>query len=112
MDTFDLSLAPPLPDIPSKAPDIPKSVGKAFGASLILPGLGQFYLRNYKAGLWLSIPFLAGLVTYARTSTLAHPLLVGTLLLQLPGLYAFGIVDAYYSAIEYNAGITPYLIGR
>jgi chromate transport protein ChrA len=89
-----------------------KSPTKAFLLSLISPGIGHFYLRKMETAwrLVLTSAICLGLFVWSRGGE--HQTLNGVMLVVLPALYAFGFVDAYYAAIEHNAGVTSYLIGR
>lgn len=78
-----------------------KSAGLAFLLSLILPGAGQFYCgKTFRGRLTLGFSLLGLLLLFAR----GQAELQGTGVLLAFVLWIFSFLDAYFTAIEINAG--------
>lgn len=78
-----------------------KSAGRAFGLSLLLPGLGQFYCgKNGRGAMTLAFWLLGLIFCFARPSTAV----VGEALVVMLVLWIFSFLDAYFTAIEINRG--------
>ena len=78
-----------------------KSAGRAFGLSLLLPGLGQFYCgKNGRGAMTLAFWLLGLIFCFARLSTAV----VGEALVVMLVLWIFSFLDAYFTAIEINRG--------
>ena len=84
---------------------IKRSAGLAFILSLLLPGLGHFYCRKVRRGLWLlllcALPLLFVLLLLASGG---GSLQVTTNFIFFPALYVFAFLDAYFTVRENNAG--------
>ena len=86
-----------------------KSAGLAFGLSVLIPGVGQFYCgKNARGGMTLAF-WLVGLIL-----AIAHPsdthLGVGLILMLV--LWIFSFLDAYFTAIEINRGQDELIEGQ
>ena len=100
---------------PTCAPQpVPKNPTLAFLMSLVVPGLGQFYCGKNSRGAWTLVFFLIS----AGASLWMIPMLAGnTGMAVLWGilfriavfLYAFGFLDAYFTAREMTAGTDPFV---
>src|SRR6516165_11955180 len=100
---------------PTFAPQpVPKNPTLAFLMSLVVPGLGQFYCGKNSRGAWTLVFFLIS----AGASLWMIPMLAGdTGMAVLWGilfriavfLYAFGFLDAYFTAREMTAGTDPFV---
>ena len=78
-----------------------KSAGLAFGLSVLIPGLGQFYCGKTARGAMTLGFWLLGLVlSIARVSTAV----TGQALIVMLVLWIFSFLDAYFTAIEINQG--------
>ncbi len=78
-----------------------KSAGLAFGLSLLVPGLGQFYCgKTARGGMTLGFWLLGLVLCFAHLSTA----LVGQALVGMLVLWIFSFLDAYFTAIEINNG--------
>jgi TM2 domain-containing membrane protein YozV len=76
-----------------------KSAGLAFGLSLLLPGLGQFYCDKIaRGGLTLGFWLAAVVLCFADVS---KALIAEGLLVTLV-LWIFSFLDAYFTAVEIN----------
>jgi TM2 domain-containing membrane protein YozV len=93
---------------------VPKNPTLAFLLSLVVPGLGQFYCGKNSRGAWTLVFFLIS----AGASLWMIPMLAGnTGMAVLWGilfriavfLYAFGFLDAYFTAREMTAGTDPFV---
>ena len=111
MSTLNLFEPGPLSSLEPDKPAEPKSAAVAFLISLVLPGSGQIYAGRRTAGVWTMLFFFLSLLMV--TSLLAKPHNpVGDMGLGMAlALYPFAFLDAYFSVLEYNAGISTYLIG-
>ena len=93
-----------------------KSAGLAWLLSMVLPGLGHLYCGlNLRGGLVMGFSVVGMAVFWKSTAALAAgdrslEWLMGLTLLNLPVLYVFGFLDAYFSAREINRGIDPTLV--
>ena len=93
-----------------------KSAGLAWLLSMVLPGLGHFYCGLMLRGglvMGFSVVGMAGI--WRSTAALAAgdrsgEWLIGLAVLNLPVLYVFGFLDAYFTAREINRGIDPSLV--
>ncbi len=111
MSLLGLSEYQALPPLEPEYPTIPKSATLAFLISLILPGIGQVYAKRQTAG-WVTLAFftlffLASIGALIQGKTAA----MGASVFCAAALYIFGFLDAYFAALEYNQGISSYLIG-
>ncbi len=78
-----------------------KSAGLAFGLSLFIPGVGQFYCGKMgRGGMTLAFWLLALIFCFAGVSTRVS----GTALVVMLALWIFAFLDAYFTAIEINRG--------
>ncbi len=78
-----------------------KSAGLAFGLSLLLPGLGQFYCgKPARGGMTLAFWLLALVLCIARVPEAV----LGQALIVMLVLWIFSFLDAYFTAIEINKG--------
>lgn len=99
-------LSEPTPAPPRK----PKSPTKAFLISLLLPGGGQFYCGKGKRGGITLFFFLLTVSVIAGTKPQGDTALWwGVALRTALVLYGFAFLDAYFTAIEINRGIEPYI---
>ena len=80
-----------------------KSAGLAFAISLFVPGAGQLYDGKSARGVVTLGFFVIGMFLTAGTRTGSAAWGVGFSLAFV--LYIFGFLDAYFSAVEVNAGI-------
>jgi TM2 domain-containing membrane protein YozV len=95
---------------PAAAPK-PKRAWIAFVLSLVVPGTGQIYAGRTTAGVVTLGFFVAGLGLSATLVTKPGNAVGDTGLGFAMALYIFAFLDAYFSTLEYNAGISSYLIG-
>ena len=111
MSTLNLSDPAPLSLYQPQQPAKPKSAALAFVLSLVVPGSGQIYSGRETAGAVTLAFFAAGAV--ATLSLRGHPGngLGDTGLGVAISLYIFAFLDAYFSTLEYNAGISSFMIG-
>src|ERR1700758_5193064 len=91
-------------------PAIPKSAGRAFLISLVLPGIGQVYAKRDTAGWVTCVVFFLSLRVVPVAGQRGQATLSGGAVVVAICLYLFGFLDAYFSALEYNQGISTYLI--
>ena len=78
-----------------------KSAGLAFGLSLLLPGLGQFYCgKTARGGMTLGFWFAALVACFAHVP----PAWLGQALFLMLVLWIFSFLDSYFTAIEINQG--------
>ncbi|HEX6881286.1 MAG TPA: hypothetical protein VF135_13030, partial [Terriglobales bacterium] len=85
-----------------------RSPGLAFGISLLLPGLGQIYCGK-RRGYWTLFWFLGALCIFifTRNATSEFAALFWGIGLRAGlALYAFGFIDAYFTARELNRGVS------
>src|SRR5215471_9355697 len=112
--TSDAPVNPERPR-PTFAPQpVPKNPTLAFLLSLIVPGLGQFYCRKNSRGAWTLVFFLvsAGVSLWIiprLAGDAGMTLLWGILFRIAVFLYAFGFLDAYFTAREMTAGTDPFV---
>jgi TM2 domain-containing membrane protein YozV len=79
------------------------SAGGAWFLSLLMPGVGQIYVGATMRGIFTTLFFLAA--TAGAFFGEGNWRWVAVRMMVV--LYAFGGLDAYYTAREYNAGIDP-----
>lgn len=111
MSFLDLSTYEPLPPANLDAPEVKKSPATAFLLSLLFPGFGHFYL-----GLKLNAAWIAGFALLQVNLSVAGFVWRSARLIELAftflsATYIFGFLDAFFSAKEWNAGVTPLMIG-
>lgn len=111
MSFLGLSEYQTLSPLEPEHPTIPKSATRAFLMSLVLPGIGQVYAKRQTAG-WGTCAFFTlfflvsiGALIQGKVET------AGASIFCAISLYIFGFLDAYFAALEYNQGISSYLIG-
>lgn len=111
MSFLGLSDYQTLPPLEPEHPATPRSATRAFLISLVLPGIGQVYAKRQTAG-WVTFAafFLSLLVGIGAARTGQATLAGGAAVVAVP-LYIFAFLDAYFSTLEYNQGISTYLIG-
>lgn len=105
--TLNLQSYEPLPDIPPTPPEKRRSPVLAMLLSLIFPGLGHAYLHSWRNAAWIGGFEVLFLLTIVGGKGQAH----ATALISAPSLYLFAVVDSYFRAREWNAGVTDWLIG-
>jgi hypothetical protein len=111
MSFLGLSEYQPLSPLDPERPVIPKSAARAFLISLIFPGIGQVYAKRRTAG-WVTFGFFTVISLTALGAVLREQATVtGVAIFCAISIYIFGFLDAYFSALEYNQGISSYLIG-
>lgn len=96
--------------LPASLPDRPetrRSPILALLLSLPFPGIGHLYLRSWRNGGWIIGIELLLLAFVAGASGQLH----ATAVFSAPCLYLFAIIDAYFSAREWNAGVTSWMTG-
>jgi TM2 domain-containing membrane protein YozV len=110
-DVLKLSDPGERPAVISKLEPIPKSPGLAFGLSLLVPGLGQLYCGEGRRAWWTFLPFATGvaLVIWLSSSLAAGEERAGAFwgmgFRTALVLYAFGFLDAYFTAREKSTGM-------
>ena len=93
-----------------------KSAGLAWLLSMILPGLGHLYCGlKLRGGLVMGFSVVGMAAFWRSAAALANgdrsqEWLMGLTFLNLPVLYVFGFLDAYFTAREINRGIDPTLV--
>ena len=93
-----------------------KSAGLAWLLSMILPGLGHLYCGlKLRGGLVMGFSVVGMAAFWGSAAALANgdrsqEWLMGLTFLNLPVLYVFGFLDAYFTAREINRGIDPTLV--
>lgn len=111
MSLLGLSEYSPLPPLEPERPEKPKSAAIAFLLSVLLPGIGQVYANRRTAG-WVTFTFFYLSLLMGIATLIAKQFnLSGIAIFIAISLYIFGFLDAYFSALEYNQGISTYLIG-
>ncbi len=105
--TLSLQTYEPLPNLAPTPPEKRRSPLVATLWSLLFPGLGHLYLGFLRHACWIiGFELLSLLVViYGNGGLHAGPLLT------VPALYLFAIIDAYFSAREWNAGVTEWMTG-
>lgn len=90
------------PLIGAFAPEVRhKSAGVAFALSLLIPGAGQLYCEKIgRGGITLSFWVLSLVLCFSRQQSL-----IGLALTLMLVLWIFSFLDAYFTAIEINAGL-------
>ena len=111
MSSLGLSEYPALSPLEPEHPAIPKSAARAFLISLVLPGMGQVYAKRETAGWATCVVFFLSLLVGIGAAQNGKMTLAGSAIIVAISLYLFGFLDAYFSALEYNQGISTYLIG-
>jgi hypothetical protein len=95
--------------IPASAPVQPEKRRNPLLAlllSLLFPGIGHLYLRLWRQAGWLICLELLCLLAIAGGGQF-H----ANAVIAVPSLYLFAVIDAYFSAREWNAGVTEWLKG-
>jgi len=111
LSTLNLSDPAPLSAYQPQPPEKPKNAALAFVLSLVLPGAGQLYAKRETAGS-VTLLFFVGAVGLSATLLAQPPNPLGyTGLGVAVPLYIFAFLDAYFSALEYNAGLSSFMIG-
>ena len=93
-----------------------RSAGLAWLLSMVLPGLGHFYCGlMVRGGLVMGFSVVGMAAFWRSTAALASgdrsgEWLIGLAVLNLPVLYVFGFLDAYFTAREINRGVDPSLV--
>ena len=105
--TLNLQTYEPLPASPPIQPEKRYSPALALILSLLFPGLGHFYLRFWRRGNWIIGLELLALLIVAVGNGQLH----AAAIISVPSIYLFAIIDAYFSAREWNAGVTDWLAG-
>ncbi|HEX4036824.1 MAG TPA: hypothetical protein VHX37_02095 [Acidobacteriaceae bacterium] len=111
MSPLILSDPAPLSQYQPEKPPQPKNAALAFVLSLVVPGSGQIYSGRETAGAVTLAFFAAGAA--ASFTLRAHPQnnIGDTGLGVAISLYIFAFLDAYFSTLEYNAGMASFMIG-
>jgi hypothetical protein len=105
--TLNLLTYEPLPASPLVQPEKRRSPLLALLLSLFFPGLGHLCLRFWRHAAWIIGFELLSLLVIANGNGQLH----ATAIIAAPSLYLFAIIDAYFSAREWNAGVTGWMIG-
>jgi hypothetical protein len=104
---LDLQSYEPLPSSAPVRPEEPRNPLLALFLSLVFPGLGHGLL-----GFWKSAACIAGFeVVFLLLIANGNGMLHGIAIISAPCLYLFAIIDSYFGAREWNAGITGWIIG-
>lgn len=111
MSFLGLNEYQPLSPLEPEHPAIAKSAARAFLISLVLPGIGQVYAKRQTAGWVTCIAFFLSLLVGIGAGRNGQATLAGGAAFVAITLYIFGFLDAYFSTLEYNQGISTYLIG-
>jgi hypothetical protein len=106
--TLNLLTYEPLPALAPTQPETRRKPLLALLLSLIFPGLGHLYLRLWRHAAWIIGFELLCLLAIAGGAGQLH----AAALITAPALYIFAVVDAYFSAREWNAGVTGWLVGE
>jgi hypothetical protein len=105
--TLNLLTFEPISAVVPSRPEKSYSPPLALFLSFVFPGLGYLYLRAWRQAAWImGLELLSLAVVVAGTGQL-H----GTAIIAAPSLYLFAIIDAYFRAREWNAGVTSWMIG-
>jgi TM2 domain-containing membrane protein YozV len=111
MSTLNLSDPAPLSAYQPTPPEKLKNAALSFVLSLVLPGSGQMYAGRTTAGAVTLAFFGAGVaLSLSLLSQPGNPIGATGVGLAI-ALYIFAFLDAYFSALEYNAGISSFMIG-
>ena len=105
--TLNLLTYEPLPASPPVQAEKRRSPVLALLLSLLFPGLGHLYLRFWRHACWIIGFELVSLLVIAGGSGQLHAMAI----IAAPSLYLFAVIDAYFSAREWNAGVTGWMIG-
>jgi len=116
LNTLNLSApnaseAAPLSAYQPQQPEKPKKASLALVLSLIMPGTGQIYAGRETAGAVTLAFFWLGVLLCGALLSQPGSAIGGTGLLMAASLYIFAFLDAYFSTLEYNAGIASFMIG-
>jgi hypothetical protein len=104
--TLNLQTYEPLPTSAPVQPELRRSPVLAMLLSLLLPGLGHLYLKSWRIAGWIiGAEFLALLIVAGGNGQLHAAAII-----TVPALYLFAIIDAYFRAREWNAGVTDWMI--
>ena len=103
--TLNLETYEPLPALAPTQPEKRRSPFLALFVSFLFPGLGHIYLRFWRQASWIIGFELLSLLMIVGGSGQLHALAI----IAAPSLYLFAIVDAYFSAREWNAGVTGWM---
>jgi hypothetical protein len=105
--TLNLLTYEPLPALAPTQPENRRNPVLALLLSLVFPGLGHLYLRFWRHAAWIiGFELLCLLAIIAGTGQF-H----ASALIIVPALYLFAVIDAFFTAREWNAGVTGWLIG-
>jgi hypothetical protein len=105
--TLNLLTYEPLPALVPVQPEKRRNAVLAMLLSLLFPGLGHLYLRFWRHAVWIMGFELLSLLIIAGGNGQLHAIAI----IAAPSLYLFGVIDAYFSAREWNAGVTDWMIG-
>jgi hypothetical protein len=108
---LNLSNYEPLAPLELVPPATKKSPAAAFLLSLLFPGAGHLYIGLNRNAAWLAGFAFLQFVALICGAIFRAPVLAGVAILGLPVTYIFAFLDAFYSAREWNAGISPFMIG-
>src|ERR1700758_4711663 len=104
--TLNLLTYEPIPAVVPSQPEKRYSPLLALLLSLLIPGLGYLYLRAWRQAAWIMGFELLSLVLIVGGTGQLH----ATAIIAAPSLYLFAIIDAYFMAREWNAGVTSWMI--
>jgi len=107
MTTLNLLTYEPLPASAPVQPEKRRNPIVAVLLSILFPGLGHVYLRFWRHAAWIIGCELVLLLSVVGGESQWH----ASAIIAAPALYLFAIIDAYFSAREWNAGITGWMIG-
>jgi hypothetical protein len=105
--SLNLTTYESLPPIALTPPEQRRSPELALILSCLFPGLGQLYVGLSRQAAWLGGTEVLALMFVFFGSGPFH----GQAIIVVPSLYLFGILDAYFSAREWNAGASDLMIG-
>jgi hypothetical protein len=104
---LNLAVYEPLPAAELTRPNKHRSPSIALALSMLFPGLGHLYIGLRRNAAWI--------IGFESLSILLLLFGAGTLranaVLAAPILYCFAMADAFFSAREWNAGVTPLMVG-